>query len=159
MKNLIPMTLLSMAAVIVALNSGVGAEPDKTPPDYTRKTAKSYAATLSAVQEAAKTEGFKISGVHDLAASLLKEGIEREPYAVVEVCKAELAAQVLKAEPRFGVFMPCRIAVYQQGENTIVTSVLPTRLLTFFPANKAEVKAAALQVDRVMKTIIDTATR
>jgi uncharacterized protein (DUF302 family) len=158
MKHLLPMTLVSMAAVIVALNRGVRAEPDKTPPDYTRKTAKSYAATLSAVQEAAKTEGFKISGVHDIAASLRKEGIEREPYAVVEVCKAELAAEVLKAEPRFGVFMPCRIVVYQQGENTIMTSVLPTRLLTFFPA-KPEVKAAALQVDRVIETIIDTATR
>ncbi len=158
MKKLIPVTLLSMTAVIGTLNSGVGAEPEKAPPDYTRKTTRPYASTLSAVQDAAKTEEFKISGVHDIAASLRKEGIEREPYAVVEVCKAELAAQVLKAEPRFGVFMPCRIAVYQQGGDTIVTTVLPTRLLTFFPA-KPEVKAATLQVDRVIKTIIDSATR
>lgn len=130
----------------------------ETPSDYTRFTGRSYTQTLATLQETAKAQGYRISGVHDLAASLQKEGIERAPYAVVEVCKPEIAAQVLQAEPRLGALMPCRIAVYQQGDRTAVTTVLPTRLMALFPV-KAELKAAAVRVDDDLKAIIDGATR
>lgn len=147
-----------LALAVAGLMSAAGANPEKEPADYTRATEKPYTETLNAVQEAAKAQGFRVSGVHDLAASLKKEGYTRDPYAVVEVCKAELSSQVLKAEPRFGAFMPCRIAVYQEGSGSVVTTVLPTRLMAFFPG-KPEVQAAAVEVDRVMKAIIDSATR
>lgn len=158
MRRYVYPVLLLSALVGVALFGAVRARTEETPADYTRKVARPYAEVLTALQEAAKAQGFRVSAVHDLAASLRKEGIEREPYSVVEVCKAEIAAQVLKAEPRFGAFMPCRIAVYQQGSDTVISTVLPTRLLTFFPAS-AEVKSASVKVDSALKTMIDTATR
>ena len=126
--------------------------------DYTRSVARPYQEVLAAVKEAAKVQGFRVSNVHDIATSLRKDGIEREPYATVEVCNSKLAAQVLRAEPRLGAVMPCRIAVYQKGDKTVVTMILPSRLMTLFPL-QPEVKEAAAQVDRAMKAIIDTATR
>jgi uncharacterized protein (DUF302 family) len=153
--GLLASILMAMGAVGGLLSAT--ARPDKNP-DYTRKTARSYTETLNALQEAAKGQGFKVSGVHDLQAALQKEGYEHGSYAVVEICRADLAFGVLKAEPRFGAFMPCRIAVYQVGsEGTVVTTVLPTRLLTFFP--EARVKDAAKQVDAALISIIDTATK
>ena len=125
--------------------------------DYTRSVARPYQEVLAAVKEAAKSHGFRVSNVHDIATSLRKDGIEREPYATVEVCNSKLAAQVLRAEPRLGAVMPCRIAVYQNGDKTVVTMILPSRLMALFPP-QPEVKEAAAQVDRAMKAIIDTAT-
>jgi uncharacterized protein (DUF302 family) len=125
--------------------------------DYTRSVARPYEEVLAAVKDAAKAQGFRVSNVHDIAASIRKDGIEREPYATVEVCNSKLAAQVLRAEPRLGAVMPCRIAVYQKGDKTVVTMILPSRLMTLFPL-QPEIQEAAAQVDRAMKAIVDTAT-
>lgn len=134
------------------------AKPAQQSSDYTRAVARPYKEVLAAVEQAAKAEGFRVSHVHDLAASLAKEGIQREPYATVEICNAKLASQVLQAEPRLGSLMPCRIAVYQQGDKTVVSMVLPSGLMTMFPV-KPEVHEAAAKVDQAMKTIVAAATR
>ncbi len=99
-----------------------------------------------------------MSNVHDIAASLRKDGIQREPYATVEVCNSKIAAEVLKAQPLLGSVMPCRIAVFQQGTGTTVSMILPSKLMTLFPA-KAEVQKDAAQVEQSMKAIVDEATR
>ena len=126
-------------------------------PDYTRSTDRPFDQVFDAVTKAAKGQGFRISGVHRISESLKKEGHDIPPYATIEVCNGRLVAGVLKAEPRLGALMPCRIAVYRHGEQTVVTTVLPSRLMMLFP-EKPEVKKAAAEVDRVMKAIIDEAT-
>jgi uncharacterized protein (DUF302 family) len=161
------MAALTMLAVLTVGTTPAGAQQEKDPSasggaegraDYTRSTDRSYEQVHAAVLRAAKEQGFRVSGMHNIAASLRKEGIEIPPYTTIEVCNSRLAAQVLKAEPRLGSLMPCRIAVYQQGERTVVSMVLPSRLMTLFP-EKAEVQKAAAQVDRAMKAIVDEATR
>lgn len=125
---------------------------------YTKSVDRPYEQVLSAVKAAAQKQGFRVSNVHDIAASLRKDGIQREPYATVEVCNSKIAAQVLNADPLLGSVMPCRIAVFQQGNGTTVSMLLPTKLLGMFPAN-AEIHRAAGQVEHSMKMIIDEATR
>lgn len=127
-----------------------------TAADFTRTTTLPFADVVNAVQDAAKEQGFRIPHVHDLAAAMRMGGFEREPYAVIELCRADTAYGVVKAEPRFGALMPCRIAVYPQGDETIVTTVLPSHLLAFFPVND-DVTAAAKHVDRLLITIIEDA--
>ena len=143
--------------------AGAGEEQTASPgregkADYTRATDRSYEQVYAAVKRAAEAHGFRVSNVHNIAASLHKGGIEFPPYATIEVCNSRLAAQVLKAEPRLGALMPCRIAVYQEGSQTVVSTVLPSRLMMLFP-EKPVVKKAAAEVDRAMKAIVDEATR
>ncbi len=126
--------------------------------DYTRSTDRPYDQVYDAVMKAAKDQGFRVSNVHNIAGSLKKDGLTIPPYATIEVCNSRLAAEVLKAEPRLGTLMPCRIAVYRQGDRTVVSTVLPSRLMTLFP-EKPEVKKAAAQVDRAMKAMVDEATQ
>lgn len=155
-------SLISGVAVALAVAAWLpGSAAEKTSKeanDYTRSVARPYEQVLAAVKEAAQAQGFRVSNVHDIAASLRKDGIEREPYATVEVCNTKIAAQVLNAEPRLGSVMPCRIAVFQQGKDTVVTMILPSRLMTMLPV-KPEVEQAAAQVDRDLRGVIDTATR
>jgi uncharacterized protein (DUF302 family) len=125
--------------------------------DDTRTVERPFTEVLEAVQAAAKAQGFNVLGTHDLAASLKKAGIEREPYVVVEVCHPEQAAAVLKIEPRMGSQLPCRIAVWQAGPKTLVSTLRPTALVGLLP--DAPLAAPARQVDAALKAILDAATR
>ncbi len=147
-----------VAAIGLGLSALAAGKQSESTNDYTRSVARPYVEVLAAVKTAAEAQGFRVSNVHDIAASLRKEGLERPPYATVEVCNSKIAAQVLNAEPLLGSIMPCRIAVFQKGDVTVVSMIRPTRLMTLFPL-KPEVKRDAAQVERSMQAIINEATR
>lgn len=126
--------------------------------DYTRSVDRPFEKVLAAVEDAAKEKGFRVTNVHDVTASLRKDNIVIEPYATVEICNPRMAAQVLEAEPRLGSLLPCRIAVYKQGDKTVVSTALPSRLVAMFPVSFI-ISAGASEVDDAMKDVIDTATR
>lgn len=69
---------------------------------------------------------FKFSVLHryDFKEILAGKGfpIERK-VAVFEICRAPMAAKMLVANPSFSVFMPCRIAVYEEDGKTIVSTM------------------------------------
>lgn len=146
--------ILAAASVAVMAVAVVWAQ---SPADYTRRTSRPMGDVVAAVEEATRGRGFRVVSKHDLAASLAKEGIQREAYVVVEVCNAQIASGVLAAEPRIGSLMPCRISVYRQGDETVLTTVLPSRLLSLFPT--AGIGEQATQVDQVLRAIIDAAAK
>ncbi len=161
MKNILKLLTIgftAFAAVALGLPVLAAEKQSKTANDYTRSVSRPYEQVLTAVKAAAQAQGFRVSNVHDIAASLRKEGIERPPYATVEVCNSKIAAQVLNAEPLLGSIMPCRIAVFQKGDQTVVSMIRPTRLMTLFPL-KPDVARDAAQVERSMEAIINEATR
>lgn len=47
--------------------------------------------------------------------------IDRKVY-IYEVCQAKLASMMLTSNPHFAPFMPCRIAVYEEGDTTIIST-------------------------------------
>ncbi len=158
MKILLKIGFACLAIISFGLIATAQEKQETEANDYTRSVARPYAEVLAAVKKEAQAQGFKVSGVHDIAASLHKDGIEHEPVATVEVCNTKIAAEVLNAEPRLVSVMPCRVAVYRQGEKTVVTMILPSRLMRMFPV-KPEVEQAAAEVDRSLKAVVDAATR
>lgn len=69
---------------------------------------------------------FKFSVLHsyDFKEILASKGfpIERKVH-VFEICRAPMAAKMLAANPSFSIFMPCRIAVYEENGKTIVSTM------------------------------------
>ncbi len=126
--------------------------------DYTRFVERPFSDVLDDVKQAAQKEGFRVSNVHDIAASLKKDGLQRDPYATVEVCNGKIAAGVLHADPLLGSVMPCRIAVFQKGSGTTVSMLLPSKMMKLFPPS-SDIDNAARQVETSMKKIIDEATK
>lgn len=47
--------------------------------------------------------------------------IDRKVY-IYEVCQAKVASMMLTSNPQFAPFMPCRIAVYEDGDATIIST-------------------------------------
>ena len=154
------LNMIGLGGVVLTLAfSGNAAERQKEGKnDFTRTVSRPYEEVLTAVKAAAQKQGFRVSNVHDIAASLRKDGINRESYATVEVCNSKIAADVLKAQPLLGSVMPCRIAVFQKGNQTTVSMIRPSVLLKLFPANP-EVERNAQDVEKAMESIIDEATR
>lgn len=157
-RTLLKTGLACLAIAIFGVITATADEPKKETNDYTRTVARPYEQVLAAVKEAAQAQGFRVSNVRDIAASLRKDGIEREPLATVEMCNPKIAANLLSIEPRLGSAMPCRIEVFQQGSDTVVTMILPSHLMRML-SEKPEVERTAEEVDRGMKAIVDVATR
>jgi uncharacterized protein (DUF302 family) len=47
--------------------------------------------------------------------------IDRKVY-IYEVCQAKVASMMLTSNPHFAPFMPCRIAVYEDGDARIIST-------------------------------------
>jgi uncharacterized protein (DUF302 family) len=158
MRTITKLSLLGLMVALCSLSAVAAPNTEKSENEYTRSVNRPYEQVLGAVKQAAQAQGFRVSNVHDIAASLKKDGIERAPYATVEVCNSKIAAQVLQAEPLMGSVMPCRIAVFQKGNETVVSMIRPTWLMGMFPSH-SDVAKAAEDVEHSMETIIDEATR
>lgn len=48
--------------------------------------------------------------------------IQRKVF-IYEICQAKTAAMMLTSHPLFSVFMPCKIALYEEGDQTILATM------------------------------------
>lgn len=82
---------------------------------------------------------FKFSVLHtyDYFEILKTKGfpIERKVH-VFEICQAKMASRMLTSNPEFSIFMPCRIAVYENEGNTVIATMNMELLLTAVKDNK-----------------------
>jgi uncharacterized protein (DUF302 family) len=92
---------------------------------------------------------------HDLAATLAEKGFRREPLALVEVCNAKYATQVLEKNVKLSLMLPCPISVYVQGGKTYISTLLSTSIACFFP--DAGIEGVASQVENAVIKIVEGA--
>lgn len=125
--------------------------------DYTVRTEKSFDEAVEAVVQATADAGFKVQFVHDVAATLAEKGFERERVTIVEVCNAKYASEVLAADVRIGLMLPCPIMVYAQGGRVFITTMRPTLIGGFFP--EADIADVASAVEEILTGVIDMSAR
>jgi uncharacterized protein (DUF302 family) len=123
--------------------------------DYTVSTDKSFTDAVQLVIELTATHGFRVQFVHDVQATLAEKGFARDPLTIVEMCNAQFASQVLAADPKIGLMLPCPIMVYVEGDQTLISTMRPTLIGGFFP--EAGIDAIAAEVELVLFAIIDEA--
>jgi uncharacterized protein (DUF302 family) len=123
--------------------------------DYTVSTAKSHADAVQAVVDRTAAHGFRVQFVHDVQATLAEKGFAREPLTIVEMCNAKFASEVLAADPKIGLMLPCPIMVYVEDGATLISTMRPTLIGGFFP--EAGIGGVAAEVEQVLFAIIDGA--
>jgi uncharacterized protein (DUF302 family) len=123
--------------------------------DYTVRTAKDFDEAVEAVKKATADAGFKVQFVHDLAATLTEKGFPRERVTIVEMCNAKYASQVLAADVKIGLMLPCPIMVYAEKGEVFITTMRATLIADFFP--DVDISAVAAQVEKVLIDVVDTA--
>lgn len=123
--------------------------------DYTVATEKGFDEAVEAVVSATADAGFRVLFVHDVAATLAEKGFKRERVSIVEMCNAKYASEVLAADVKIGLMLPCPIMVYAEQGRVKITTMRPTNIGAFFP--HIDISRVAAQVEGVLIDIIDTA--
>lgn len=97
--------------------------------------------TVSRLQESIERNGWVVSGVSDMNASLAKHGHTFEPgVKVVRLCKAEYAVRVLQGDRHLSSIMPCAISVWEGDDGQVYLSKMNTGLMgRMFGGTVAEV--------------------
>jgi uncharacterized protein (DUF302 family) len=123
--------------------------------DYTVPTAKSHAEAVAAVIELTAAHGFRVQFVHDVQETLAEKGFARDPLTIVEMCNAKFASEVLAADPKIGLMLPCPIMVYVEDGRTLISTMRPTLIGGFFP--EAGIADTAAEVEQVLFAVVDEA--
>ncbi|MBT2582714.1 DUF302 domain-containing protein [Planococcus sp. ISL-109] len=98
--------------------------------DYTVTTSKSVDEAVASLEENLKEQQFGVLWNFDLTAKLQEKGQEFDtPYKILEVCNPKEANTVLSENLMAGYFLPCKIVVYKEGEETKIGMPKPTSLI------------------------------
>lgn len=119
-------------------------------------SAVGMAETEQRLRDALAAEGFGVLTEVD-AAAVLKEklGVDVEPYRILGVCNPRLAHEAMTIWRAFGLIAPCHIALYPNGERTIVAALNP---LAFSDVRENArllpiAEAARLALDRALRAV------
>ena len=76
-------------------------------------------------------------------------------YRIIEFCNVEFALELLTADQRMGVFLPCRIVVYQPlGEKKVVLTTLNPKFLPDVLKNK-QLEGIVGKLEKVIQAIFE----
>jgi uncharacterized protein (DUF302 family) len=124
---------------------------------FSVETGKTFDAAVKAVEEKTAEKGFRVLHTHDVAGTLAEKGFPRDPLKIVEICNARYASEALKKDVSVALMLPCPIAVYTQGGKTIISTMLPSMLVEFYP--EAGLEKVAAEVEQAVLKIVDEAAR
>ncbi len=80
---------------------------------------------------ALKEEGFGVLTTIDVQANVKEKlGLDRSPYLILGACNPLMAHKALEAEPELGLFMPCNVIVYEDGDEVVVSALNPAAALS-----------------------------
>ncbi|HWP85192.1 MAG TPA: DUF302 domain-containing protein, partial [Terriglobia bacterium] len=109
-----------------------------------------------ALEAAAQKHQFGVLTIHDLKATLAKKGVDFSKECLIyEVCNPLQAKKVLEANPSISTALPCRIAVFQEGDHAKLSTIRPTAMLALF-GNK-ELDPVAQEVEAVIIAMMNEA--
>ena len=124
---------------------------------YTVTSGKPFGQAVADLDAAVRRHRFGVLHVHDLGATLRSKG---QPFAgeckVFEVCSPRNAADVLAADLRLNMALPCRISVYTENGETRIGMVEPERMLGML-SHDAALGPIAREVGEATRRMIDEA--
>ena len=80
--------------------------------------------TVNKIEELSKANGWNISHIYNLQATMQKHNFEVEPVTVMSLCKPDLAYKILSSdnERPASTLMPCRVSIYKTKKGKVMIS-------------------------------------
>lgn len=123
---------------------------------YTVKIKKSFSSAVFDLKQAMINNDYVIVGVNPISQGIKNEGEKISKLDVIEFCNLSYAYNILHGNKKFAAFMPCRVAVYKEGDYVVITGFMPSYSLKFFSHVTPLMRSTALKVTRQMKNIINS---
>lgn len=101
------------------------------------------------LQEAVTKRKFGVVGVHDMKETMAKKGVAFGPECrIYEVCHPGHAQKVLGENIEISSALPCRIAIYENEGQVVLSTLKPSMMLEMFGAN--DLASVAEEVEAVL---------
>ena len=110
------------------------------------------------LEAAVKSHHFGVIAIIDLQSKMAEKGVEfGRACKIYEVCNPVQAKQVLEKHMGISTALPCRIAVYEEGGQVKLGTMLPTETLGLFAV--PELAPVAQEVEQAVKAMMDEAAK
>jgi uncharacterized protein (DUF302 family) len=114
--------------------------------------------TIEKIEELSKAEGWNISHMYNLQATMQKHNMQVEPVLVMSLCKPSLAIKILGSdnERPASPMMPCRVAVYQTKDGKVMVSRMNVKFMSgmLSGVTKEAMVDAGDQIEGLLKHVI-----
>ncbi|MEK6979364.1 MAG: DUF302 domain-containing protein [Candidatus Micrarchaeota archaeon] len=127
---------------------------DETDFIFSKITEKLFDDAVVSVMKNIEKKSWAIFAVYDIRERLAAKGFSHGNMKIIEFCSAKNADMVLTKNPFISICMPCRISVFETDGKTIISSMKPLAMGSFF---KGIEKTDIEEVDIGIKEIIDNA--
>lgn len=90
------------------------------------RSSEAFPETMALLQEAIAKQGYTLSRVQRVDVGLSAKGYKTDKYRVVFFGKGEQIQQLSAKYPQLIPYLPLKIAIYAEDDNTILISANPT---------------------------------
>jgi len=97
------------------------------------RSSQEFEEAMSTLQAAIKNQGYQLTKVQRVDVGLQAKGYKTDKYRVVFYGKTTEMAQLAEKHPELIPYLPLNIAIFSEDNNTILTTVAPSILKTYFP--------------------------
>ncbi|MCE1247447.1 MAG: DUF302 domain-containing protein [Firmicutes bacterium] len=114
----------------------------------------SYEEARQKVAEYLKEEGFGILTEIDVKDTMHKKlGKVFKKYTILGACNPPFAYKTLTEDEMIGVFLPCNVVVYEEGEGSVIAAMNPEMMSGLF--DNEEIREVGEKVAAIMKSILE----
>ncbi|MGV8977309.1 MAG: DUF302 domain-containing protein [Cellulomonas sp.] len=97
-----------------------------------------FAATVAAVKDALKAQGFGVLTEIDMAATLkTKLDVDIAPQVILGACNPPLAHRALQAEDQIGLLLPCNVVVRSLPDGRTEVAAIDPQVMVTMTENAA----------------------
>ncbi len=119
----------------------------------TVNTTLSFDETIEKVTSFLKEEGFGIlTEVNVTNTFKNKLDIDFKPYRILGACNPKHAHSVLSAQPHAGVFLPCNVLVWDEGDHRVISAMNPQMMSNL--TGNSTIGEVAVEVNRTMEKVL-----
>jgi len=110
------------------------------------------------LEERSKERGFGVLGVHEVSQILQNKGHPIDySCVIVEICQPASASRVLSKNPLIATALPCRIAIFDRGGKTVLSTIAPTKMLEMF--DEPELEETAREIEGIIREIMEESAK
>jgi uncharacterized protein (DUF302 family) len=114
-----------------------------------------YEQAVQKTTDALKAEGFGVLTQIDVKATLKQKiNADFRRYVILGACNPALAHRALSANLNVGVFLPCNVIVYEEGEGSVVIAVDPLVTLGALKEDSVAHEVAVEARTRLQRVIV-----
>lgn len=117
-------------SLIIGLSLSTSANADEM---IMVRSDRDFAETMNALQDAIDHHGYKVSKVQRVDVGLEAKGYKTDKYRVVFYGKADEIANLAKNYPQLIPFLPLSVAIFAEGDQTMLTTIRPRSYKALFP--------------------------